>query len=93
MLARLQAAAGAAHSVGDVRGRGAMVAVELVGADGRTPDKDAAARVAGACHGAGLLVLTAGTYGNVVRLLPPLVMPDDLLDEGLGILTEALAQA
>jgi 4-aminobutyrate aminotransferase/(S)-3-amino-2-methylpropionate transaminase len=40
-----------------------------------------------------VLVLSAGTYGNVLRLLPPLVIPDDLLDEGLGIIEAALAQA
>ena len=93
MLERLHGAASWTARLGDVRGRGAMVATELVGPDGRSPDKDAAARVAAACHRQGLLVLTAGTYGNVVRLLPPLVIPDDLLDEGLGILTEALATA
>jgi 4-aminobutyrate aminotransferase/(S)-3-amino-2-methylpropionate transaminase len=93
MLGRLQAAAAALPGIGDARGRGAMVAVELVGADGITPDKAAAARVAAACHAQGLLVLTAGTYGNVMRLLPPLVIPDDLLDEGLGILEAALSAA
>jgi 4-aminobutyrate aminotransferase/(S)-3-amino-2-methylpropionate transaminase len=91
MLGRLQAMAATNPAVGDARGRGAMVAVELVGPDGITPDKAAAARVAAACHAQGVLVLTAGTYGNVVRLLPPLVIPDDLLEEGLGILEHALA--
>ncbi len=66
--------------IGEARGRGAMVAIELVGPDGITPDKAATARVAAACHAQGVLVLTAGTYGNVLRLLPPLVIPDDLLD-------------
>jgi 4-aminobutyrate aminotransferase/(S)-3-amino-2-methylpropionate transaminase len=93
MLGRLQAAAATHPGIGDARGRGAMVAVELVGADGITPDKAAAARVAAACHTQGLLVLTAGTYGNVVRLLPPLVIPDTLLEEGLGILEAALSSA
>jgi len=46
--------------------------------------------VAKACHEQGLLILTAGTYGNVLRLLPPLVISDDLLDEGLGLLETAL---
>ena len=93
MLARLAATVGTVPFVGDVRGRGAMVAAELVGPDGRTPDRDATRRVAAACHAQGLLVLTAGTYGNVIRLLPPLVVPDDLLDEGLDILIDAFAQA
>ena len=91
MLGRLGALAASSPAVGDARGRGAMVAVELVGPDGITPDKAAAARVLAACHAQGVLVLSAGTYGNVVRLLPPLVIPDYLLDEGLGILEAALS--
>ena len=50
-------------------------------------------RIAKLCHAAGLVVLTCGTYGNVLRFLPPLVMPDHLLDEGLSILGEAFAAA
>jgi 4-aminobutyrate aminotransferase/(S)-3-amino-2-methylpropionate transaminase len=91
MLGRLQAVAATNPEVGEARGRGAMVAVELVGPDGITPDKAAAGRVAAACHAQGVVVLTAGTYGNVVRLLPPLVIPDDLLEEGLAVLEDALA--
>ncbi|MDR3648490.1 MAG: 4-aminobutyrate--2-oxoglutarate transaminase [Acidimicrobiales bacterium] len=91
MLDRLGAMAASNPAVAEARGRGAMVAIELVGPDGTTPDKGAAARVAAACHAQGLLVLSAGTYGNVVRLLPPLVIPDDLLDEGLGILEAAVS--
>jgi 4-aminobutyrate aminotransferase / (S)-3-amino-2-methylpropionate transaminase / 5-aminovalerate transaminase len=93
MLERLEAMAALHPAVGDARGRGAMVAIELVGPDGITPDKAAAARVAAACHSQGVLVLSAGTYGNVLRLLPPLVIPDDLLDEGLGVLEAALPAA
>ena len=91
MTSRLQGLVGADGPVGVVRGRGAMIAVELVG-PGRTPDPAAAQRVAARCHEQGVLVLTAGTYGNVIRLLPPLTIPDDLLDEGLGILEGALKQ-
>ncbi len=91
MLQRLRAMVASSPAVGEARGRGAMVAIELVGPDGITPDKAATARVAAACHAQGLLVLSAGTYGNVIRLLPPLVIPDDLLDEGLGILEAAVA--
>ncbi|MGA2519475.1 MAG: 4-aminobutyrate--2-oxoglutarate transaminase [Acidimicrobiales bacterium] len=93
MLGRLEAMAATHAVVGQARGRGAMVAIELVGPDGTSPDKAATARVAAACHAQGLLVLTAGTYGNVIRLLPPLVIPDDLLDEGLSILDAALSVA
>jgi 4-aminobutyrate aminotransferase / (S)-3-amino-2-methylpropionate transaminase / 5-aminovalerate transaminase len=91
MTERLDATSRAHPVVGDVRGRGAMVGIELVEDDGITPARPATARLAAACHAQGLLVLTAGTFGNVVRLLPPLVMPDELLDEGLTILESALA--
>jgi len=79
--------------VGDVRGRGAMVAIELVEPEGdRVPAADLAARVARRCHAEGLLVLTAGSYGNVLRFLPPLSISDRLLEEGLSILGEAIAK-
>ena len=93
MSARLKAWAASYPVVGHARGRGAMVAIELVDADGITPDKGAATRIAAACHAEGLVVLTAGTHSNVVRLLPPLVMPDHLLEEGLDILERAVAAA
>ena len=73
-----------------------MIAIELVepgtgGPEGPRPNAAATQAVAKACHAAGLLVLTCGTYGNVLRFLPPLVMPEDTLNRGLDILTEALA--
>jgi len=92
MLEQLRAAQDASPGVGDVRGLGAMVAIELVHDDGR-PDADRAGRIAAACHEAGVLILTAGTQGNVVRLLPPLVLEDDLLDEALDILHTAIVKA
>jgi 4-aminobutyrate aminotransferase/(S)-3-amino-2-methylpropionate transaminase len=89
MLDQLHVMQGASRGVGDVRGRGAMVAIELVD-DGGRPDAARAKAVAGVCHEAGVLVLTAGTSSNVVRLLPPLVITDELLDEGLDALAAAL---
>ncbi|GAA2171533.1 4-aminobutyrate--2-oxoglutarate transaminase [Agrococcus versicolor] len=89
---RLLAAQRAGHGIGDVRGRGAMMAIELVDADGR-PDAARTARVAAAVHAAGVVLLTCGTDGNVIRLLPPLAIGDDLLREGLDVLTHALATA
>jgi len=91
MLPRLRALAAASPAIGDVRGRGAMLAVELVKPGGIEPDAAAAAKVATACHQAGLLVLTCGTFGNVLRLLPPMVIGEPLLDEGLSVLEEAFA--
>jgi 4-aminobutyrate aminotransferase/(S)-3-amino-2-methylpropionate transaminase len=79
--------------IGDVRGRGAMVAVELTRPGTLEPDPATTSAVAAACHAEGLVVLTAGTYGNVLRLLPPLVMPEYLLREGLTILDKAFASA
>jgi 4-aminobutyrate aminotransferase/(S)-3-amino-2-methylpropionate transaminase len=89
MLPRLEALAAQHPVIGDVRGRGAMIALELVRPGTTEPDPASTAAVAKACHAEGLLVLTAGTYGNVLRFLPPLVMPDHLLDEGLTILEKA----
>ena len=91
MLPRLRELAERHPVVGDVRGRGAMVAVELVRPGTLEPDPAATAAVTAACHRAGVLTLTAGTYGNVLRFLPPLVMPEHLLLEGLTILDKAFA--
>jgi 4-aminobutyrate aminotransferase/(S)-3-amino-2-methylpropionate transaminase len=91
MLPRLRKLAQAAPVIGDVRGRGAMVAIELVKPGTLQPDAAAAAQVAKACHRAGLLVLTCGTFGNVLRFLPPLVIGEALLNEGLSVLEEAFA--
>jgi 4-aminobutyrate aminotransferase / (S)-3-amino-2-methylpropionate transaminase / 5-aminovalerate transaminase len=91
MTARLRELAAAHDVIGDVRGRGAMVAVELTRPGSLEPDAATAAAVAKACHADGLVVLTCGTYGNVLRFLPPLVMPEHLLDEGLGVLEKAFA--
>ncbi|MGH2657739.1 MAG: 4-aminobutyrate--2-oxoglutarate transaminase [Actinomycetota bacterium] len=80
--------------VGDVRGLGAMVAMELVeDRDTKRPAKEATARIIEECYRQGLVALKAGTYDNVVRLLPPLTIPDDLVEEGLGLLDKALAAA
>ncbi len=91
LTARLSELASSHPVIGDVRGRGAMVAVELTRPGTREPDAAATAAVAKACHADGLVVLTCGTYGNVLRLLPPMVMPQPLLEEGLGILEKSFA--
>ena len=78
--------------IGDVRGRGAMMAIELVTGNGdRTPDAALTGRIARRCHQRGVLVLTAGSWGNVLRFLPPLSIPDVLLAEALQVLGEAIA--
>ncbi|MBC3983898.1 4-aminobutyrate--2-oxoglutarate transaminase [Streptomyces sp. AC536] len=78
--------------IGDIRGRGAMIAIELVQPGSKDPNPSATGALAKACHAAGLVVLTCGTYGNVLRFLPPLVIGEDLLNEGLDILEEAFTQ-
>lgn len=79
-------------SVAEIRGRGAMIALELV--DQRTGNHlpDLAKKVLAGCARRGVVVLTAGSTGNVLRLLPPMVIGDDLLIEGLEILTEVLLE-
>jgi 4-aminobutyrate aminotransferase/(S)-3-amino-2-methylpropionate transaminase len=80
--------------VGDVRGLGAMCAMELVrDPEARTPDPDLAKAVVAECARRGLVILSCGTGGNVIRVLVPLTAHDDVIDEGLDILRAALAQA
>nr|WP_233512610.1 4-aminobutyrate--2-oxoglutarate transaminase [Micromonospora deserti] len=86
---RLRAIAGRTGVVAEVRGRGGMLAVEIVQPGTLTPDPATTAAVSAACHAAGLLTLTCGTYGNVLRLLPPLVISDGELARGLDILDAA----
>jgi 4-aminobutyrate aminotransferase/(S)-3-amino-2-methylpropionate transaminase len=76
--------------IGDVRGRGAMIAIELVDPDTKQPNAALAKALVGAVHAQGLIALSCGTYGNVLRFLPPLTISDDLIHEGLGIIAEAL---
>jgi 4-aminobutyrate aminotransferase / (S)-3-amino-2-methylpropionate transaminase / 5-aminovalerate transaminase len=91
MRPRLDALAEKYDVIGDVRGRGAMLAVELVASGSKDPNPMLTAAVAAACHRQGLITLTAGTFGNVLRFLPPLVIGDDLLHEGLDLLEGAFA--
>jgi 4-aminobutyrate aminotransferase/(S)-3-amino-2-methylpropionate transaminase len=80
-------------AVGEVRGLGAMWAIELVkDPASRTPAKEETAAVAQACWQRGLVTITAGTYGNVIRTLMPLVIEATELEEGLSVLEAAMAQ-
>jgi 4-aminobutyrate aminotransferase/(S)-3-amino-2-methylpropionate transaminase len=93
MLTRLTQLAERYPAIGDVRGRGAMVAIELVQPGTTEPDAALTSAVSAACHAAGVLTLTCGTYGNVLRFLPPLVMPPELLAEALDVLEQTFAAA
>ncbi|MBW9111252.1 4-aminobutyrate--2-oxoglutarate transaminase [Microbacterium trichothecenolyticum] len=88
---RLQDLQGADPRVGDVRGHGAMIAAEFVDPATGEPDAALTAAVAKASIAQGVIVLTCGTYGNVIRFLPPLSITDDLLHEGLDVVAAALA--
>ncbi len=78
--------------IAEIRGRGAMLAIELVAGGGDlTPNPTATAAINAYCHSQGLVTLTAGTFGNVFRFLPPLSSPDHLLSEGLDIIDDAFA--
>ena len=94
MTPRLREMQSRNDAIGDVRGRGAMVAMELV-ADPATkePSKPIAARILEECHKQGVVVIKAGTYDNVIRLLPPLTIDEGLLEEGLSILEKAVDTA
>jgi 4-aminobutyrate aminotransferase / (S)-3-amino-2-methylpropionate transaminase / 5-aminovalerate transaminase len=78
--------------IGDVRGRGAMFAMEFVQPGTLEPDADLAKKIAATCHANGVVILTCGTWGNVIRLLPPFVISEELLGRGLDVLTEAVNQ-
>lgn len=94
LTAGLQALAQEHEQIGEIRGRGAMIAMELV--EDRETKRPAAALTAAinkACHARGLVTLTCGTHANVFRFLPPLTISDALLDEGLELLGEAFAEA
>ncbi|GAB94833.1 4-aminobutyrate aminotransferase/(S)-3-amino-2-methylpropionate transaminase [Kineosphaera limosa] len=91
---RLEKLAATYDTIGDIRGRGAMIAIELVeDRETKAPASALAAAINKACHERGLVTLTCGSYGNVFRFLPPLVIGDELLAEGLDILEEAFAAA
>ena len=87
----LRALQGKYPIIGEVRGRGAMQAIELVEAGTKNPNTAAMNAVVKYCQSKGVLVLTAGTYSNVIRFLPPLVISDDLLKDALGVLEEGFA--
>jgi 4-aminobutyrate aminotransferase/(S)-3-amino-2-methylpropionate transaminase len=93
LTARLTELQASDARIGDVRGHGAMIAAEFVDPETGEPDAPLTAAVAKACIAEGVIVLTCGTYGNVIRFLPPLTIPDALLHEGLDVVAAALAAA
>lgn len=92
LVVRLRALQAEDPRIGDVRGRGAMIAAEFVDPATGAPDAALTSAVAKACLAEGVVVLTCGTYGNVIRFLPPLSIGDDLLLEGLDVLAAAVKE-
>ena len=92
VVARLGPLQASYPGIGDIRGRGAMIALELVRPGTMEPDAEAAKRIVQACHRAGVVVLSCGSYGNVIRLLPPLVIEEELLADGLDVLAGAIGE-
>jgi 4-aminobutyrate aminotransferase/(S)-3-amino-2-methylpropionate transaminase len=91
---RLSALAQRHAAIGDVRGLGAMVAMELVSDRAtKAPAQELAGTIQAACLRRGLLLLTAGTFGNVIRILVPLTVEDAVVDEGLDVLEAVLLEA
>jgi len=76
--------------IGEIRGLGAMLGLELVKGESRQPAADEAKQLTAFCLQKGLLVLSCGSYGNVIRILAPFVITDEQLDKGLGILEAGL---
>ena len=93
MKARLTDMATRITVIGDVRGRGAMIAIEMVKPGTKEPNPEITAAVAKACQMAGVIILTCGTYGNVMRFLPPLTIGDELLNEALDVREEKFLAA
>jgi 4-aminobutyrate aminotransferase/(S)-3-amino-2-methylpropionate transaminase len=90
VMPRLLALTGPDSVVGDVRGRGAMLAMEFVQPGSTDPAPGLARAVAARCQREGVLTLVCGTFGNVIRLLPPLVIGMDLLDDALDVVEAAV---
>ncbi|HTQ20866.1 4-aminobutyrate--2-oxoglutarate transaminase [Mycobacterium sp.] len=90
MMDRLLGLQAGDDRIGDVRGRGAMIAIELVKSGTADPDPGLTDKLATAAHAAGVIVLTCGMFGNIIRLLPPLTISNELLSEGLDILAGLL---
>ena len=90
LVAGLKRLAARHKSIGDVRGLGAMVAIELFeGGDLTRPDAELTKKVVAEAARRGLILLSCGSHGNVIRILVPLTASDTLIDEGLAVLADS----
>jgi 4-aminobutyrate aminotransferase/(S)-3-amino-2-methylpropionate transaminase len=76
--------------IGEIRGRGAMLAIEFILPGTRTPNSAAVDAVVKHCHANGVLILNAGTYGNVIRFLPSLAISDALINEAFDVVEQGI---
>ena len=76
--------------IGEIRGMGAMLGLEIINGPNRDPAADKASQLVNYCHENGLVILSCGTYGNIIRILAPFVITDEQLEKGLSILEEGL---
>ncbi|MGC8510924.1 MAG: 4-aminobutyrate--2-oxoglutarate transaminase [Acidimicrobiales bacterium] len=93
MLGSLRSLAQDVAIIGDVRGRGAMVAFELVQPGTKIPNAAAAKSIVSYCNERGVIALSCGTFGNVIRLLPPLVISDEQLADAMSVFASAVRAA
>jgi 4-aminobutyrate aminotransferase/(S)-3-amino-2-methylpropionate transaminase len=93
LFANLRSLAKDVAIIGDVRGRGAMVAMEFIQPGTKEPNAAAVKAIVSYCNQHGVIAISCGTYGNVVRLLPPLVITDEQLADGLDVLGAAVRSA
>jgi 4-aminobutyrate aminotransferase / (S)-3-amino-2-methylpropionate transaminase / 5-aminovalerate transaminase len=89
---RLQKMQAKHKQIGDVRGLGAMIGIEFIKDVNKTPDEESVKKIVEVARDNGLILLSTGTYGNVIRLLPPINMSDAELNEGLEKLEAAISQ-
>ena len=92
LITNLKSIQDGAPEIGEIRGRGAMVALEFVEPGSKFPNPSFARAVVDRCNRNGIVTLRCGSYGNVLRLLPPLVITNSQLEDGLGVLRESIAQ-
>ncbi|MBP2437145.1 4-aminobutyrate aminotransferase-like enzyme [Microbacterium amylolyticum] len=90
LVERLTAMQQSDARIGDIRGHGAMIAAEIVDPATGEPDPATTSALAAACAAQGVVMLTCGTFGNVIRFLPPLAICDELLNDGLDVIAHEL---
>jgi 4-aminobutyrate aminotransferase/(S)-3-amino-2-methylpropionate transaminase len=76
--------------IGEIRGLGAMLGLELVKGDSREPAAEEAKKLVNFCYEKKLVILACGSYSNIIRILAPFVITDEQLEQGLAVMEEGL---